>query len=68
MPAADLARVLDDISRSEAGLAASPAASRELEVEIAAGSRLGGGKLREIADPSALSCPDCHGVLSELRD
>ena len=23
--------------------------------------------LRELADPSALSCPDCHGVLSEVR-
>ena len=39
-----------------------------LEVAIAAGARLGAEALRTIADPSTLSCPDCHGVLSEVRD
>lgn len=39
-----------------------------LEVEIAAGTRLGSAVLRQIADPSPLSCPDCQGVLSEVRD
>lgn len=39
-----------------------------LEVEIAGGNRLGSATLRKIADPSAISCPDCQGVLSEVRD
>lgn len=39
-----------------------------LEVEIAGGARLGSAILRKIADPSAISCPDCQGVLSEVRD
>ena len=39
-----------------------------LEVEIAAGARLGSDRLRRIATPVALSCPNCHGVLSEVAD
>ncbi|GHD05104.1 chemotaxis protein-glutamate methylesterase [Tianweitania populi] len=39
----------------------------QLEVDIAAGRRLGSANLLQIAEPSALSCPDCHGVLSEVR-
>ena len=38
-----------------------------MEVEIAAGARLGSDNLRRLADPSALNCPDCQGVLSEVR-
>jgi two-component system chemotaxis response regulator CheB len=67
VPAAGIGRVLNEVSRSKAGPARPPPPSLQLEVEIAAGARLGSGKLREIADPSALSCPDCHGVLSEVR-
>jgi two-component system chemotaxis response regulator CheB len=67
-PANDLGRVLSEIVRGEAGDAASCPESVALEVDIAAGSRLGSGALRQIADPSALSCPDCQGVLSEIRD
>lgn len=39
-----------------------------LEIEIAGGARLGSAMLRQIADPSSISCPDCQGVLSEVRD
>lgn len=39
-----------------------------LEVEIAAGRRLGHNALREFADPVALTCPNCHGVVSEYRE
>lgn len=39
-----------------------------LEVQIAAGMRLGSAELKKIASPSAITCPDCHGVLSEVRD
>jgi len=52
----------------EAGEPVSCPESVALEVDIASGARLGSEALRTIADPSALSCPDCGGVLSEIRD
>jgi two-component system, chemotaxis family, protein-glutamate methylesterase/glutaminase len=67
-PAGDLARVLADVVGRDTGPLVDCPDSLALEVEIAAGARLGADALREIADPSALSCPDCHGVLSEVRD
>jgi two-component system, chemotaxis family, protein-glutamate methylesterase/glutaminase len=45
----------------------SPADIR-MEVEIAAGVPLGSDRLAEYADPVALTCPDCGGVLSQLKD
>lgn len=47
----------------------SPPATDELlfEVEVAAGARLGSEGLRRFADPAPLTCPDCAGVLSEVR-
>ena len=44
-----------------------PAAVR-VEVEIALGRRLGADALREHAHPAAFTCPNCHGVLSELEN
>jgi two-component system chemotaxis response regulator CheB len=67
-PADQLAGVLREIVLSPSGEAMDCPAGVALEVEIAAGARLGAEALRTIADPSALSCPDCHGVLSEVRD
>jgi two-component system chemotaxis response regulator CheB len=67
-PAAKLGSVLAKIVGSDAGKALPPPANLQLEVEIAAGGRLGSSALHKIADPSALSCPDCQGVLSEMRD
>ena len=67
-PAADLGRLLAAIARSDAGLGVIPPDDLRLEVEIAAGARLGSHNLRQIASPSALSCPDCHGVLSEMKE
>jgi two-component system chemotaxis response regulator CheB len=66
--AADLAGLLTRVAAEQAGPQIAPQAALALEVEIAAGARLGSGKLRRIADPSPLSCPDCHGVLSEIRE
>jgi two-component system chemotaxis response regulator CheB len=66
--AADLGRLLTEISRTKAGEAKHCPESLELEVQIAAGSRLGSERLVGFADPSALSCPDCNGVLSEIRN
>lgn len=67
-PASELARVLTEIVARDAEEAVACPDTVELEVRIAAGARLGSDALRQIADPSALSCPDCHGVLSEVRE
>jgi two-component system chemotaxis response regulator CheB len=66
--AADLAAILTDVAGEQAGPPITPQDALAMEVEIAAGARLGSDKLRRFADPSAMSCPDCHGVLSEVRD
>ncbi|ANK87842.1 MULTISPECIES: chemotaxis protein CheB [unclassified Rhizobium] len=66
--AAELGGLLVKIAGSEAGPVPDvPSDDLRLEVEIAAGDRLGSAALRKIASPSALTCPDCHGVLSEVR-
>jgi two-component system chemotaxis response regulator CheB len=44
-----------------------PTADLELEVLIALGQRLGSRELGRMAEPSALSCPHCQGVLSEIH-
>lgn len=67
VPASELGRLLAEIVGTDAGDAIPPSDSLVLEVEIAGGARLGSEALGEIAEPSALSCPDCHGVLSEIR-
>jgi two-component system chemotaxis response regulator CheB len=67
VPADDLGRVISEIAASDAGPPVAPSSNLALEVEIAAGTRLGSQILSKIADPSALSCPDCQGVLSEVR-
>jgi len=66
--AAELATVLTELAGSRAGPALAPSETLSLEVQIAAGGRLGSRSLRQLADPSTLTCPDCHGVLSEVRD
>jgi two-component system chemotaxis response regulator CheB len=66
-PAEDLARVISEVVGRDAGKHVDCPDSLVLEVDIAAGARLGAEALRKIADPSALSCPDCQGVLSEVR-
>ncbi|MBX5171094.1 chemotaxis protein CheB [Rhizobium sp. NZLR1b] len=66
--AADLGRFLTDLAGSEAGPSLDlPSDELRLEVEIAAGGQTGSAELRKIASPIAMTCPDCHGVLSEVR-
>jgi two-component system, chemotaxis family, protein-glutamate methylesterase/glutaminase len=66
-PADGLARLLVSIAQENAGPLLEPSEDLKLEVQIAAGARLGSDRLKQVATPSALSCPDCHGVLSEVR-
>jgi two-component system, chemotaxis family, protein-glutamate methylesterase/glutaminase len=39
-----------------------------LDVEIAAGNPVDHDRLRAVADPATITCPDCGGVLSEIRE
>jgi len=64
---ADIGKLLAEIAGTEASGDHSPSENLRLEVEIAAGKRLGSAELLKIADPSPITCPDCHGVLSEMR-
>ncbi|HVU29190.1 MAG TPA: chemotaxis protein CheB [Sphingomicrobium sp.] len=66
-PAVELARVLTEIVGLDAPGAQSPPGNLLLEVEIAAGHRLGSAELRQIAEPAPITCPDCQGVMSEVR-
>jgi two-component system, chemotaxis family, protein-glutamate methylesterase/glutaminase len=67
VPTADLGRVLAQIVYQNADAEQHCPDSVALEVQIAGGARLGAEALLKIADPTALTCPDCQGVLSEVR-
>ena len=64
---ARLGDVLSELARESAGDMLPIPPEIQLEVEIAAGERIGSDTLRRIADPAALTCPDCGGVLSTLK-
>ena len=64
----DLASTIVDIVGTVTTAEHHPSDALRLEVEIAAGRRLGSSELQKIADPSPMSCPHCQGVLSEVRD
>lgn len=68
VPAADLGALLRAIAETPAGPGLAPTDDLRLEVDIAAGARLGSASLRWFATPSALSCPDCQGVMSEVNN
>lgn len=67
VPASQLGALLTRMALEEAGERRKCPENLQLEVDIAAGGEVGAEILRTIADPSALSCPDCAGVLSEVR-
>jgi two-component system chemotaxis response regulator CheB len=62
-----LAGLLAEVAGTDAAAAQGCPADVALEVDISLGARLGARKLEQIARPSALSCPDCFGVLSEMN-
>lgn len=62
---AHMGDVLVDLAREGATLPTPPEV--RLEVEIAAGERIGAESLTAIATPAALTCPACGGVLSEVK-
>jgi two-component system, chemotaxis family, protein-glutamate methylesterase/glutaminase len=65
--AAGLAELLTGLVKIDAGPALPIPESLAFEVDVAAGARLGSANLRQFAEPAALTCPDCDGVLSEVR-
>lgn len=68
IPSARLGDVLSDLVREPAGPGVPIPPEIRLEVDIAAGERIDSRILRRIADPAALTCPNCNGVLSTVRN
>jgi two-component system chemotaxis response regulator CheB len=68
VPGATMGDVLSDLVREPAGVPLPVPPEIRLEVEIAAGERIGSDSLASMADPVALTCPACGGVLSEVTD
>ncbi len=67
VPSARLGDVLSDLVRERAGPSVSIPPEVMLEVSIAAGERIDSPRLATFADPAALTCPSCGGVLSKVR-
>lgn len=65
--AAELPSLLRELIRTPINGSPVPPKELELEIRIAAGARVGSKTLRSFTEPSAVSCPDCHGVLSEVK-
>jgi two-component system chemotaxis response regulator CheB len=59
--------VLSDLVRDPAGPPRPVPPEIRLEVDIAAGARVGSDVIRRIGTPVALSCPQCGGVLSTMQ-
>ena len=64
----ELGSLLRKLVQTDAAAGRPPTEQLQLEVDIAAGLQVGSARLRQLADPSALTCPGCGGVLSEVRD
>ena len=62
----ELAELIGDLVGSPADPGPPPPDELVFEVEVAAGARLGSAMLAQFAKPATLTCPDCHGVLSEV--
>jgi two-component system chemotaxis response regulator CheB len=67
VPSARLGDVLSDLARESAGAALPVPPEIRLEVDIAAGERIDSDMLAKFADPAALTCPNCGGVLSKMK-
>ncbi len=68
VPGARLGDVLSDLVLEHAGAVLPIPPELRLEVAIAAGERIDSERLGTIAEPVALTCPGCGGVLSKMRE
>lgn len=64
---AKIGDVLSDLVLEPAGAALPVPPEIRLEVEIAAGERIGSDSLSRIAEPAPVTCPSCGGVMSQLK-
>ncbi|MFC6739330.1 chemotaxis protein CheB [Methylobacterium tardum] len=60
--------VLADLVRDPAGPPRPVPPELRLEVDIAAGARVDSDVIGRLGSPAALSCPQCGGVLSTMKD
>jgi two-component system, chemotaxis family, protein-glutamate methylesterase/glutaminase len=67
VPGTRLGDVLSDLARETAGSPLPIPPELRLEVAIAGGERADSEGLRPFADPAALTCPSCGGVLSIMK-
>ena len=67
IPGAKLGDILSDMARQAPGPKLPVPPELRLEVDIAMGERIDSQVLAKIADPVALTCPACGGVLSKMR-
>ncbi|HJS86163.1 MAG TPA: chemotaxis protein CheB [Acetobacteraceae bacterium] len=67
IPSARLGDVLSELVREPAGPGVPIPPDIRLEVDIAAGERVDSEVMRRFADPVALTCTTCGGVMSAVR-
>jgi len=67
VPSARIGDLLSDLVREPPGPGMPIPPEIRLEVDIAAGERVDTSVISRFADPSALTCPNCSGVLSTVR-
>lgn len=67
IPGGRIGDVLAELATEQAGEARPVPPDIQLEVQIAAGERVDSEAIATIADPAALTCPSCGGVLSALK-
>jgi two-component system, chemotaxis family, protein-glutamate methylesterase/glutaminase len=68
VPGARLGDVLSELAWQAPGPAVPVPPDLRIEVDIAMGERIDSEVLTKIADPAALTCPGCGGVLSAVKD
>lgn len=67
VPGGRIGDVLAELATEQAGEARPVPLDIQLEVQIAAGERIDSEGIATIANPAALTCPSCGGVLSALK-
>ena len=67
VPSARLGDVLSELAREPAGPRVPIPPEIRLEVDIAAGERVDSEVVGRFAEPAALTCPSCGGVMSAVR-
>ena len=67
-PIAELGPLLESLLSAPPAPSPPPPHDVRLEVEIALGRPTGSAEVNRLANPVALSCPGCGGVLSQMRN